>query len=64
MQYEYTVIRHEGMCASIHVDTMLNDMARKGWRLVTVIRDTGSNCTRHYFEREKSLDKAPLSVVS
>ena len=60
MQYEYTVVDHggAGIC-EIHVDTMMNNMAAKGWRLVAAVQRSGSASIwiRHYFEREKSLDK-------
>lgn len=66
MQYEYCVQDHGFTGTGIHVDTMLNNMASKGWRLVAAVQrvGNGSDCIRHFFEREKSLDKSPLSVVT
>jgi hypothetical protein len=66
MQYEYTVLDHGFTGTGLHVDTVLNDMASKGWRLVAAVQrvNNGSNCIRHYLEREKCLDKSPLSAVS
>lgn len=66
MQYEYTVLDHGFTGTGLHIDTMLNSMASKGWRLIAVAQRVGnhSDAIRHYFEREKCLDKSPLSVVS